>query len=158
MTSKLYWTCVAMFILGQLLTLMLMTIPKLRKLSRQANKEFSLKIWWQTDWNLVIATQVIGALVILGLDQILNWKPDILFYVKWFFAALGAFGTTVATNYWSKFENGLNKLMDIKSNVSDKMIGLSNTVNEVKSNFTETTGDSGKSIETPMTTTKPTVE
>lgn len=146
MTTKLYWICVAMFLIGQVLTLMLMTIPKHRKMAKAANKHFSLKAWFNSDWNLVVATQAMGVALILGLDQLLSWKPEILNYVKWFFLAVGGFSETIGSK-WSSFGKNIEKLLDIKANVADNMVGHSATVEEVKEKFTETTGESSKQIE-----------
>src|SRR5437762_13515301 len=96
MTLSLYLQCVAMFILGQALHLFLIKVPQIKTQSRAVGKPFAWKSWWNCDWNIIIATQIIGALFIVGLDQFLNWKPEVLNYVKWFFAGLGAFGSTIA--------------------------------------------------------------
>jgi hypothetical protein len=130
-----------MFILGQGLGLMFDTVPRMKELSIAANKPFSLKAWWSCDWNLVVGTMIIGAMFIIGLDQLIQWKPGVLYYVKWFFAGLGAFGGSVAAAKWSKWKKTLIKIVDIKSNVSDSLIGQSQSVEEVKVNFKETTGN-----------------
>lgn len=126
----MYWFCVAMFVLGQLAHLFLVKIPSVKIRCRAANKTFIFKEWWACDWNIIIGTQVIGALVILGLDELISWKPDVLDYVKWFFAGVGAFGSTIAMAKASQFEKGLTGLIDIKSNVSDSVTGGTNTVKD----------------------------
>jgi hypothetical protein len=130
MTKSLYIQCVAMFILGQAAHLFLIKVPAVKQRCRAANKPFTWKEWWNCDWNVVIGTQIVGALVIIGLDQLLNWKPFILDYVKWFFAGVGAFGSTVAMAKWSQYEKSLNALLDVKSNVADAITGGTTTVKE----------------------------
>lgn len=119
MTHSLYLQCVAMFILGQAAHLFLFKVPAMKERSRVANKSFRMKDWWACDWNIIIGTQVVGALAIFGLDEILNWKPEVLNYVKWFFAAVGAFGSTAVMAKMSQFDKGINKVIDIKTDIAD---------------------------------------
>ncbi len=140
MTHTLYWFCVAMFILGQAAHLFLLKIPAIKTRCRAANKSFYFKEWWNCDWYIIIGTQVIGAMVILGLDEIVKWKPDVIYYVKWFFAAVGAFGSSVAMAKGSSYEKSLHNLLDVKSNVSDAVTGGTDTVKETVQKGTEATG------------------
>lgn len=119
MTLWLYTQCVIMFILGQALHVFLIKVPAVKERCRAANKPFSWGEWWGCDWNIIIATAIIGAMLILGLDQLLNWKPAILAYVKWFFGGFGAFGSTIALSKFSQFEKSLVKVIDLKSNIAD---------------------------------------
>jgi hypothetical protein len=140
MTIKLYWFCVMMFILGQAAHLFLIKIPAIKKRSLAANKPFVFKEWWACDWNIIIGTQVIGALLIVGLDQLIYWKPGVLEYVKWFFAGMGAFGSTIAMAKGSQFERQLTGLMDIKSNIADTVTGGTTTVKESIEKGSKATG------------------
>lgn len=119
MTHWVYIQCVLMFLLGQAAHLFLIKIPAIKEKSRVANKSFAWKDWWACDWNVVIGTQVVGALVIFGLDEIVNWKPEVLDYVKWFFAGVGAFGSTIAMAKMSQFDKSINKVIDIKTDIAD---------------------------------------
>jgi hypothetical protein len=119
-----------MAILGQFLQLLLVKIPMIKRKCNAANKNFSWVDWWNCDWHIVIGTMVLVALLIVGLDEFLNWKPNVLEYIKWFFAGIGAFGSTVTMAYLSKYESQIMALLDIKSNVSDAVTGGTNTVKE----------------------------
>lgn len=129
-----------MFVLGQAAHLFLIKIPAIKTRCRAANKAFVFREWWACDWNLIIGTQVIGALLILGLDQLIYWKPGVLDYVKWFFAGMGAFGSTIAMAKGSQFEKGLTTLLDVKSNIADSVTGGTATVRETIIKGTEVTG------------------
>lgn len=122
--------CVIMALLGQTLHLLLVKIPSFKKKSQAANKNFSFKEMWLCDWNVIVATAIIIALVTIGLDQLIAWKPQIKDYVKWYYAGLGAFGSTIAMSRFSQFEAGLTNLLSVKSNVSDAVTGGSTTVAE----------------------------
>jgi hypothetical protein len=130
-----------MMILGQMAHLFLLKIPAVKDRCRAANKPFTWREWWNCDWNVVIGTLVIGALFIIGLDQFLNWKPQVLNYVKWFFAGIGAFGSTAAMAYFSKYEKQLMALLDVKSNVSDAVTGGTITVRETIEKGEAATGE-----------------
>jgi len=115
--------CVLMFIFGQCVHLLLVKMPAIKKRVRAVNKKFLFKEWWNEDWNIIIGTQFIGAMFIIGLDQFLNWKPEVLEYTKWFFAAVGAFGSTIAMSKYSQYEKTVTALVDIKSNTFDTLAG-----------------------------------
>ena len=138
-----------MFILGQAAHLMLVKIPAIKKRSKAVNKVFYLKDWWNADWNVIVGTQIIGAMLILGLDQIVTWRPGVLDYVKWFFAGMGAFGSTIAMAKASQFEKSLTGLMDVKANVSDAMTGGTTTVDETIMKGTLATGTDVSKQPTP---------
>jgi len=147
MGHQLYWFCVAMYIGGQLLMLFWFTIPQLKEKCRIANKTFTWAEWWSCDWNLVIGNMVFGAVAIMGLDEFINWKPDVLNYIKYFFAVLGAFGPTIVQEKWGSFKKGITKLLDVKANISDAMVGKTTTVASAVEKGNELTG---------MDVTKPT--
>jgi hypothetical protein len=140
MTHQMYFFCVLMFILGQALHLFLIKLPSVRERCRAANKPFTMASWWSCDWSIVIGTFVIGCLLIVGLDEIVKWKPGVMDYVKWFFAGMGAFGSTIAMAKMSQFEKSLTDLINIKSNVSDAMTGGTITVKDTIQKGSDATG------------------
>lgn len=122
MSHWLYIQCVLMFIGGQAIHLFLIKVPAIKTRCTAANKPFKWSEWWGADWNIIIGTQIIGALIILGLDEIIYWKPNVLDYVKWFFAGMGAFGSTIAMAKFSQFEKTLNSVIDLKTDIADGKI------------------------------------
>lgn len=122
MTTSLYIQCVAMFILGQLLQLFWMKIPSVKKRAKAANYKFSWKEYWAEDWTLVIGTNILGAMIVFGLDQLVHWKPYILEYVKWFFAGIGYFASSAVLSKLSSYEKVLTNVIDIKTDIADKKI------------------------------------
>jgi len=121
MTLWLYIQCVLMFMGGQAVHLFFIKIPALRKRAMAANMDFTGKQYWKEDWPIIVGTQVLGMVVILGLDQIVHWKPWILEWVKWWFAGLGAFGSTIVMSKWSPFEKKLLDVIDVKTNIADNI-------------------------------------
>lgn len=129
-TFTLLLQCIIMFILGQGVHLFFIKIPALKKRSTAANKLFVFKDWWSCDWNIIIGTQLFGALIVFGLNELVDWKPEILTYVRWFFAGIGAFGSTVAMSLLSKYDKTLIQVLDIKSNIADTVTGGTTSVEE----------------------------
>lgn len=119
MSTSLTIQCVLMLVLGQLAQLFLMKIPDMKKQARLANAQFIWKDWWVADWNLVMGTAVLGSMALIGLDELFHWKPDIMEYVKWFFAAIGALGSYVVMSKWSKYAAYFNEVIDVKTNKAD---------------------------------------
>lgn len=119
MTLSLYLQCVAMYIFGQVLHVLLVKVPAARQRSIIANETFTFGKYWKSDWHLIVANQVFGAMLIIGLDQIANWKPFILEYLKWFFAGLGYVGSSAILAKFSKYEKTLQNVIDIKTNIAD---------------------------------------
>lgn len=118
-TTSLILQCIAMFIGGQLLQVFLVKLPAVKKRCLNANVEFSFKEYWKEDKYLIIATAIAGGMLIVGLNEIVHWKPVILNYVKWFFATVGAFGSSVVLSRFSVFEKRIQQIVDIKTNIAD---------------------------------------
>lgn len=123
MSISLYLQCVAMFILGQAIDLFLFKIPELRKMYATANEDFVWKKYWKSDWNTIVGTQLIGIVLIIGLDQLTHWKPVIIDYTKWFFAGFGAWGSSIVVAKGSAAKKYIMNIIDAKTNVAD---GISN--------------------------------
>jgi hypothetical protein len=119
MTTSLYIQCVFMLILGQALQVFLIKVPDIKQRAKLANQKFIWADWWAADWNLVIATTILGALAIIGLDELVHWKPEILDFVKWFFAAVGAVGSNAVLAKWSSYARYFNGVIDEKTNKAD---------------------------------------
>lgn len=120
MTTSLYIQCIAMYILGQFIHLFLIKIPEYKKLWKTANEQFSMKKYWETDWNVVVGTLLIGIMLVIGVDQLLNLKPEVLKWVKWFFAGMGGFGSAIIVSKWSTAYKFITGIIDQKTNIADK--------------------------------------
>jgi len=119
MTTSLYLQCALMFILGQAIDLFLIKIPEYRELFRKANEDFNWNRYWKSDWNVIIGTLIVGAVLIVGADQILKLKPAVLDYIKWVFAGAGAIGSAIIVSQWSKCKKYIIDIIDKKTNIAD---------------------------------------
>lgn len=122
MDALLTLMCLAMFLLGQALQLFWIKIPALKKRSNVANYKFSFKEYWSSDWNLIIGTFIICAMAIIGLDEILTFRPDIMSYLKWGFAFIGFFAQSVVLAKLSKYDIKINGIINEKTDIADHKI------------------------------------
>lgn len=122
MTISLYLQCSAMFLLGQAVDLFFLKIPEYKSLFKKANEDFSWKKYWQSDWYLIVGTQLIGAMLILGLNEIIQWKPLILNYVKWFFGGVGLAGSALIISKLSQCKKYIMGIIDFKTNKADGIV------------------------------------
>lgn len=118
-TQQLITWCIVMFILGQAVQLFIVKIPSVRERCRAANKDFSFAEYWKSDWNLVIGMGLFGGMLVVGLQEIIGMKPEVLNYVRWFFGGVGFSGQSFILSRWSKFEKVLNAVVDVKTNIAD---------------------------------------
>jgi hypothetical protein len=123
MSHEQYWLSIAMFIGGQILLLTWVTVPSLKEKFRTANKDFSFWKWVRSDAHIIVGNLVFGAVFLIGIDEIIEWKPGIAKYIKFFYFLLGAFGTTIAQEKWSPTKKKLSNLIDLKTNIADAVTG-----------------------------------
>lgn len=122
MTTIFYITCILMFLGGQALQLFWVKIPSVKKRAKAANAKYSFSDYWADEWNLIIGSFVLCMLLIIGLDEILNLKPQVLDVCKWFFGIMGYMGQSIVLSKLSKYEGKLNEIVDIKTDIADKKL------------------------------------
>lgn len=146
MTLALYLQCGFMFMLGQGLHLFWIKLPSFKEKALAANKPFSYKEWWECDKWLVIGLQLAGISIFMGLDQIFRFKPEIIDYTKWFFWAIGAFGSNLLFQKFSQYAKGQTKIIDLKANIADILTGGTSTVKETLEKGSQVTGGADVSV------------
>ena len=140
MTRDVLMQCLLMSIGAQLLDLLLIQIPQLRKKAAAANKPFSLKEWWNSDWNIILATQVIIIIVTIGYRELVGFSDVFSKYARWIYAGIGGFGSSIAMANWSSYNKLLTKLFSVKSNIADVMTGGTTTVSDTIKKGSEAVG------------------
>jgi hypothetical protein len=132
LTTSLYVFLWIMFLLGQLCHLFFIKMPSLKERNKNINKIFYFVDWWNCDWNIILGTQAFGIAIVIGLPELLNWKPFIWDYVRWFFFFVGVFNSLIFLAIFSKYSKSLSDMSDVKSNVTDHLLGgASKSVGEV---------------------------
>lgn len=123
MTLSLYLQCGLMYIIGQALHLFVFKIPAAKARAANGNIEFSFKQYWNSDWHLIIGNQLLGIMILIGLDQLAHFRPAIMEYVKWFFAAVGYMGSSAILSKFSQYEKAIQSVIDIKTNRLNTELG-----------------------------------
>jgi hypothetical protein len=139
-STSTYVICFITYLLGQAIHLFWIKIPNIKKRAIAANKKYIFAEFWMSDWNVIIGTNIFGVMLILGLGELLNIKPEIFEYIKWFFFFAGAFGSTVVMAKFSTYEKELINILDIKSNIADVFTGGTTTSKETLERGNQVTG------------------
>lgn len=125
MTTELTWQMyalyVALFILGQVLTIFWWDIPEVQKLAKVANEEFNWQEYWRKSWNMIIGLEVLGIMVFLVLDQIIHWRPQLMDKLWWMSGIFGIMGTAIGSRF-GVYRNKILNIMDHKTDIADGKI------------------------------------
>lgn len=121
MTTSLYIWCSVMYLLGHGIDLFLVKIPELRTLWAKSNETFCWNKYWKSDWNVMAGTILVGAALIIGIDEFANIKPAIMNYVKWFFAGAGALASTIIASKFGTAKKYIMNIIDKKTNELDNL-------------------------------------
>ncbi len=140
MSIEIYLLCALMFTLGQAAHLFLIKMPSLKKTTEAGNKKFLFKEWWDSDWTVIIGTQVLGVAMMVGMDEFLNWKPEVWAAIKWFFFFFGTTGSSIFMAKFSTYQKTATELLSVKSNTFEAIAGPATTVQEAVMKGTEATG------------------
>lgn len=118
MTPQLYITCFVVALLG----MSLQTALKMKGLQDKANLaniEFKVSYYFKQDWLSITASILTIAMCLFFLTDILNWKPEVINYIKLGFAFVGYTGSDIASRLFGVVNKRINNVIDIKTNVSD---------------------------------------
>jgi hypothetical protein len=102
----------------------LQTILKMKSLqdkARAANVEFKVRQYFSNDWLSITASLLTIIMFLLFLDNILNWKPTIIDYVKIGFAFIGYTGSDIASRLFGVVNKKINNVIDTKTNIADNV-------------------------------------
>lgn len=130
MTTSILIECIEMFIGAQILDLLLIQVPKLRRNAAAANKPFKFKEWWSCDWNLILAGPVFMIVVTIGYEELIGFNPAFSKYARWIYAGIGGFGSSILMENWGKYGKNITQLFSLKSNISDVVTGGTTTVQD----------------------------
>ena len=121
MTTELLIWCGVMYLLGQLFHLFVNKIPALKKRATAANYEFKVSDYWKEEWYLVLGALVFGIMLVIGVSEILTWKPEVAKFVRWFFGFVGYFFNSLIVGKLGQYEKKLSNLIDLKTNIADQV-------------------------------------
>lgn len=104
--------------LGVLLQILL-KIQQLKKQSKIANHIFSFKEYFSDDWISILTSFVSVGVAIYTMDELINAKPQLAEYIKWFFIFVGFSGSSLIQSVLSVTARKIDSIIDIKTNIAD---------------------------------------
>ena len=119
MTTQLYVNCFIGGLIGMLFYLFAIKLPAIRKRALAANLPFSIKGYFKDDYLSVIASLISIIALVWTLDEIIGYNPSFMRYIKFFFIFIGYTGSSVLVNVLGKFDKEVQRIVDIKTNISD---------------------------------------
>lgn len=122
MTLQLYLELFAVALVGMALH----TVLKLKSLqdkARKANVEFKVGTYFKEDWLSMVASGLTIIMFLLFVDNILNWKPQVMGYLNIGFAFVGYTGSDIASRLFSVVNKKINTAIDYKTTVADEQTG-----------------------------------
>jgi hypothetical protein len=121
MTTYMILWCAAMYILGQLFHLFVQKIPAMKSRAKAANYEFTLKDYWREEWFMICGALCLGIMLIIGASEIVQWKPQVADWMRWFFGFVGYFFNSLIVGKLGQYEKKLSKIIDAKTNFADSL-------------------------------------
>ena len=107
--------------LGVLLQIFAVKIPSLKKQFASSNTVFKFSAYLADDWYAIVASFVSLGILIVGLDEVLGLKPELVNYVKWMFIFVGYTGSSIIQYVLSLTSKKINAVIDIKTNIADNV-------------------------------------
>jgi uncharacterized membrane protein len=119
MTSSLYYQCMLAGTLGILFHMLVIKYPDLKKRAAAANSSLTLKSFLSDDWGSMMASFVTVIIGILIVDELLYIKPEMVNYIKFFFATVGYMGSSVLQLVFGIANKKILNIIDTKTNIAD---------------------------------------
>jgi hypothetical protein len=126
MSFKLYLTCFIIALIGQVL----FNVLKIKGIQDKAtgNKiEFSVADFFKKDWLSILASLLTVILVLMCLDSLLKWKPEVVDYIKPIFAFVGYTGSDIASRIFGVMNKRINDAISYKSDIANQATGTLDT-------------------------------
>lgn len=97
----------------------LIKIRKLQEQSRLSNSPFRVRDYFINDWVTIVLNFLTLGVAVFAVDEIINYKPNVLPFIKWFFFFIGYTGSSLLNSLLSKTQTGINKVIDVKTDIAD---------------------------------------
>lgn len=121
MNQQMYLWCSILGLIG-IAFQTLIKINKLQTQSKLANHAFKIRDYFENDWTTILLNLLTLAVAVISIDEVVKYKPQVVSFIKWFFFFIGYTGSSILNSLLSKTQDGLNKIIDIKSNIADNKI------------------------------------
>lgn len=95
---------------------------KIRNLKIRAsagNAHFNIGTYFTDDWPTIVLSCVAVSALIIGMDEVMGYKPEVAKFIKWAFLFVGYTGASLLSSFFSKAEKKIMSTIDIKTNIAD---------------------------------------
>ena len=126
MSLKLYLTCFVIALVGQLLFNVL-KIKGIQDKAAASKIQFSIGDYFKKDWLSILASMITVVLLLMCLDSLLKWKPEVVDYIKPIFAFVGYTGSDIASRIFGVMNKRINEAISYKSDIANAATGTQDT-------------------------------
>lgn len=119
MDLKIYAGCLIAGVLGILFHLIL-NINKTKKRFNVANLEFDFGMYVKGEIWALIASLLTVVIATYLIDELANFRPEILEWIKFFFVFVGYSGSSLLVGILGKANSYVNKVVDAKTDIADE--------------------------------------
>lgn len=99
----------------------------MRNKAIQANIAFDWRENVRLDWPSWVATLIAIAICMFLVDSVMNWKPWMIHAIRPIFVTVGWAGADLVITALGASNKYINRIIDIKTSIADKMSGTTNT-------------------------------
>lgn len=104
-----------MGILGILFQIFAIKLPSLKAKYAVGNRAFSFREYLADDWYTILASFICVAILIVGLDEVLDLRPELEKFIKWLFVFVGFTGSSVIQAILSVANKKIMGIIDAKT-------------------------------------------
>ena len=119
MSLSTYLWCFLAGVLGTLIHLFAVKIPAVKKSAVAANIKFTYSGLFEDELAAILANLFSILAVLLVLDEVLKFKPELLSWLKIFFLTFGFMGSSLMVAWLGKAADKINSVVDVKTNIAD---------------------------------------
>jgi len=117
---ELYAWCFVAGLLGILFHIVAIKIPSMKKRAKVANEPFDFRVYLKDDAAAIAASVVTVLILLVTLDEVLNFKPAIQPYLKASFIFVGYTGSSILIAILGTAQAKIDKVVDTKTDIADK--------------------------------------
>lgn len=118
MNFTLLIQCLLMGLAGLIIHI-LKGLGDMQKLAAVSNVPFSVQEYFKKEWVSMTISFVVLLMATVGIDEIINWQPVVLKFVKWFFPVVGFAGDVIIFALFGQTKKWLLAIIDRKTNIAD---------------------------------------
>ncbi len=121
MNATTYLLCFVAGLLGMTFHIFAIKIPAVKKQATVANMGFSYGAYLKDDLAAILASLLTILILLVVLDEVVKFKPEVLSYLKFFFVCIGYMGSSVLISVMGQAVSKINSVVDLKTNISDAL-------------------------------------